>query len=633
MISPACFQLRKLKVFHRGRAVYDQSFHSGLNIISGENGSGKSTIADFIFYSLGGEFEAWKTVASHCDLVQAEIVTKSGVITIRREVDRSLSPASVFYGSMVEAEKHGADGWQIYPIRRTEGRESLSQIMFRASGIPEARSQSASNITMHQILRILYADQRTPAAFLFRYESFDTREIREAVGDLLCGFGEYELYELELELRALNKKYNDASDRLSGLIDALPSNDSLVRVEDLQELLGNLNAEVEHLTAEIGSVDALIDRTAVREFAKERSNAIAEITKIKEKLTYIEGSLETNELEQVDLQAFVEHLQKVSSTVLRTQQVSSAMGNIEFVRCPACLAELSADRTSEHCVVCGRATDPEQERSRYLQIKFDIDAQIRESLQLLDDKGRERSRLQKDLGELKRYYQQALTSFTMKFEVANSPRDSFLAERHQRIGQIEIERRDLDRLMEIARRISILSDEKASLQAQISRLKDRQKALEDKRNRRRTIALTSISELAKKILKLDLERQEEFRRAQVVTLNFGDNSVQVDGELNFAESSNVIVKNTAILALLIAATEDIEFFHPRFVLLDNIEDKGMEQKRSHNFQEIIASLSKKASMAHQIILTTSMLSPELDREEYVIGPHYTHDRHTLDIVE
>ena len=141
-----------------------------MNIIRGENGSGKSTIADFIFYVLGGEFGNWKTAAALCDQVQAELVTQGGVISVRRDVGKSLTPMQLFFGPMAEAEKHGLDGWEAYPIRRSESRESFTQILFRASGIPEAQSQGASNITINQILRLLYSDQRTPSAFLFRYE-------------------------------------------------------------------------------------------------------------------------------------------------------------------------------------------------------------------------------------------------------------------------------------------------------------------------------------------------------------------------------------------------------------------------------------------------------------------------------
>lgn len=107
---------------------------------------------------------------------------------MKRSIGKAQTPAAVFVGTFEEASAQGLDGWQSYPIRRSAGGdESFSQIMFRASGIPEAQSQGAANITMNQLLRLVYADQRTPASFLFRYESFDTGEIREAVGDLVRG--------------------------------------------------------------------------------------------------------------------------------------------------------------------------------------------------------------------------------------------------------------------------------------------------------------------------------------------------------------------------------------------------------------------------------------------------------------
>ena len=102
--------------------------------------------------------------------------------------------------------------------------------------------------------------------------------------------------------------------------------------------------------------------------------------------------------------------------------------------------------------------------------------------------------------------------------------------------------------------------------------------------------------------------------------------------MNFAESSNVVLKNTAIFSLFLAACYDREFWHPKFLLMDNIEDKGMEQERSHNFQEIILRASQAANLENQIIFTTSMLNPALDDEKYVIGPHYTHEHRALRLI-
>jgi len=80
-------RLNRLRVIRRGKVAYDQTFHVGVNIIRGQNGSGKSTIADFIFFVLGGEFGDWKDAARQCDEVQAEVVTPNGALAIRRSIE------------------------------------------------------------------------------------------------------------------------------------------------------------------------------------------------------------------------------------------------------------------------------------------------------------------------------------------------------------------------------------------------------------------------------------------------------------------------------------------------------------------------------------------------------------------
>ncbi|MDF2141494.1 AAA family ATPase [Paenirhodobacter sp. CAU 1674] len=629
-MSYSQFHLKRLRVMQGGDPVYDQGFHTGVNIIRGENGSGKSTIADFIFYVLGGEFDNWKSVAANCDEVQAEIGTASGVLTVRRPIGKAQTPAMVFFGTFEEAAAQGLDGWLSYSIRRTAGgNESFSQIMFRASGIPEAQSQGAANITMNQLLRLVYADQRTPASFLFRYESFDTGEIREAVGDLVCGIRSYESYEIELELRKLNKQFDDLDAQYKALLKSLPEEEALARVESIDGRLKKLEAEYGRLSEEIANVDEMIDDEEVKDFLAESKKAAAGIRKFRDRIAELEQQIHTNDLEVTDLTNFIAHLEELSEKLPKAQRSSEIIGSIEFTHCPACLAPLNGTSDPDHCVLCGSDTDPEQERSRYLQIKLDLDIQIRESRQLLDDKEAGTAHAKKELRRLRSDYQEQLSEFTVRYEISSGPRESFVAERYQRLGQIDRELTQLSRLRERAGELEDVSARKAAVQAEIDKKKDRQKALETASARRRWIALTNVSEKAKTFLRQDLDRQDEFRHADSVEVNFRDNSILVDGDLNFAESSNVIVKNSVILALFAAATEDEEFLHPRFLLMDNIEDKGMEDKRSHNFQDIIVKASEAAKFDHQIIFTTSTINPELDDDKLTIGPQYTHQRRTL----
>jgi len=55
------------------------------------------------------------------------------------------------------------EGWEIYSFRRSSEKESFSQALFRALALPEVRSDTDSNITMHQLLRLMFVDPNEPA--------------------------------------------------------------------------------------------------------------------------------------------------------------------------------------------------------------------------------------------------------------------------------------------------------------------------------------------------------------------------------------------------------------------------------------------------------------------------------------
>jgi recombinational DNA repair ATPase RecF len=57
-----------------GTAVYDEHFHPRVNIIRGENSSGKSTVLNFIHYGLGGDVSEWSEMALLCERVTVEVL-------------------------------------------------------------------------------------------------------------------------------------------------------------------------------------------------------------------------------------------------------------------------------------------------------------------------------------------------------------------------------------------------------------------------------------------------------------------------------------------------------------------------------------------------------------------------------
>jgi hypothetical protein len=157
---------------------------------------------------------------------------------------------------MDDATKQGLDGWRLFPLHRSAGRESFSQILFRASGIPESKGDEESNLTIHQILRLAYADQRTPAPRLFRFEQWDTNNTRQAIGNLICGLNIYEEYEIQLALRGLTKSFEAKQKQLSLRLAAVPPEEGAATIETIESRWKALDEEGTKLRREIACQSA-----------------------------------------------------------------------------------------------------------------------------------------------------------------------------------------------------------------------------------------------------------------------------------------------------------------------------------------------------------------------------------------
>lgn len=630
-IAHSFLRLDRLRVMARGQPVYDQKFHAGVNIIRGDNGSGKSTIADFVHFILGGDFKDWKKAAEICDEVQAEISTPRGKLSLKREKVLGRPPVWVFFGSLEEAGKHGIEGWERYPIQRVQSNASFTEVLFRSMLLPEAQSDGASNITSHQLLRLLYSDQRTPAPRLFRFEPFDKPTIRVAVGDLVCGIKNYDLFEVELEVRDLTSKFDKVDAEWGSLLKSFPDQ-TAVSVEKIQSSIQELMTNVSSIEVEIANVDDIVSSDQSKAFDKARHLAAEKLKKLRASLSKTSRVIEETSLEIVEIGRFLEHLEQSLVALAGAEDTAGYLGSIEFSHCPSCLKELKPALAENTCTLCGQPDGDHLLASRYNQIRLDIELQIKESKQLLADENAKHLAAKKHYAKERKNYELSLSEFTASYELSNSPRDAYLADRHSRLGRIHREIYQFETSLQRASELDALTIEKSKLNGLLTAAKDKRTALSRTAQQRRRAALNQISKHAVGILHADVSgAQEEFKNAESVDVSFEDDAVSVDGQMNFAESSNVFLKNAAILSLHLAACQDASFFHPRFALFDNIEDKGMQPKRSHKFQELIVRLSTEMPITNQIIFTTSLMNPNLELEDYVIGPYYDEHNKTLEL--
>lgn len=259
--------------------------------------------------------------------------------------------------------------------------------------------------------------------------------------------------------------------------------------------------------------------------------------------------------------------------------------------------------------------------------------QINESLQLQQDR-------EKRLGDLKSAQRSAnsrlraaLTAAELGRRGAATKFEGMLADVSRQIGYLDSEIAQLQHRLSLAEEIQGLSARKAGLAERVSEMKDRIGATEDAQKKRKLTAFTAIAHHWMTLVEKDLQDHSDFEGLKNLTFSFPGDWLAVNDNKNRVGSASgmVILKNSFLLGLFKASLYDALFNLPRFLLMDNIEDKGMVQERSWNFQRLIVETSKASPIEHQIIFSTSKIAPELENTPLVVGRKYTKANRTLAI--
>src|SRR3546814_7379173 len=105
-----------------------------------------------------------------------------------------------------------------------------------------------------------------------------------------------------------------------------------------------------------------------------------------------------------------------------------------------------------------------------------------------------------------------------------------------------------------------------------------------------------MSNRTKAVLDKDLQEHSDFGEVANVSFEFSGDWIAINGDKNRAGSASgmVILKNSFSAGMLDAALLDQRFNLPRWMLLDNVEDKVMVEERSWNFQRLLAAMYEAA---------------------------------------
>lgn len=642
------------------KVAYDEQFHRGVNIIRGQNSSGKSTIVRFIFFALGGCYGDFVPEALRCRSVMAEVEINGTVLTLKRYLEKTddgrvnrYAPMFIHFGPMDEtlgnrrlrsqlAEwfQYSTDEWQKFGYKTTTEHRSFSNILFRAMGLPEFKADS--NITMHQILRLVYLDQESPLSSLFLYEQFDKELTRTMVAELLMGLYDQTLSDNKLKLVAVKKRIEELEQSLKITAQFLSRPEMrspaqiTVHIDRLTKEIDEITAQVQSLRTENGKQSTVNGKPA---FEYERLQS--EVAKLRSQLVTIDDDMARLDADIKDSKYFIETLKQKMEAIERSIETRHYFDHLQLDYCPECLTPINRRAEKGHCRLCKSPIDDSTGRSQAMRIKLELEFQMMESQSLQNRNSERRTELEAKRKALKKELEVAQQQYDSAVGNVRSTNDERIDRLVQQKGFKEGEILQYRTLLEQAERYDSLQRERDRLARESEGLERNIAAAEQRIRQQRAKVEKAIADNGVYLLRHDQDRQEQFRQATQFTIDFGQNVVYLnDRHVKLSASSSFYLKMAARFAFFLTSLTDENMLYPRLLFSDNMEDKGMEEDRSRNFQRIVVerlrdltTYNYETIIDYQLIFATSNIAKELDKPEYTIGDYYTKENKSLKNVD
>lgn len=600
------FIINNLTCLKSGRKVLDLNFTIGLNVIYGNNSVGKSTILDLLAYSLGAENIKFKPAALSCDFIIVEVNIQESTITVKREIKNSRAPLLVFFGNISQSLNAPETEWLKLPYNSTEEKAGFSKFFLDYLNYPSTVSTETS-ITTHQILRLLYAEQKNNYLPIYRDDQWDNSEKRTAIRDYILGVFSGELYELQLERRKTDKELNSTINRIQSFFQIVGKTSEHLIEDFLLSEKYSLEKQKEAVLEKIYNLNKNISEISTSDSQTDEQTRIKnELSSLNKGVLSIEEKLNDITFENTDLDQFKIELNNRLVDIDNAIISNSIINDIDFEFCPCCHEKIVKNTNTESCNLCKSPTGIINNNLNLLQMKTELNFQIQEIEKIIKDNNINYNNLNKEYLSLKNNLNKKEQELKLLSSRWHTDFEIESIKAYKELGEIETEISNIVSKLEIAQEVKKLQILRDTLQSNLNSINDKIKLLQESSQKELYRLLEKINKYLKYLLSLDTGLQTEFMDPDSeVSVIFEDNDITVNGTSHFSQSSSILLKHLFHLALLLVANDEPSMRLPKFLILDGINDGGLEQSRAENLQAIIVKVSNMMKSPYQIICATS----------------------------
>lgn len=592
----ATFIINKVK-YYGDKFIYESPFlGKGLKIIEGENGTGKSTFFNLIYFCLSGNVDEFNkdSKGAHKEIVN----DTNNFVELEVSVDKEIYIFKRFLQTNDIWVINNSGYSEIYPINRSKTTKNIfSDWILQKLSISVVDIVQGANIhkiNFKDLLRLIYHDQQPNPKGIYKQaenENYisDSLLVRKIIFQLLIGKTYSEFYEA---LSKLKHSENTRTETKSVL------NEYVTIAKKLSENNEELN--LEHLELKIVETTENLEKLIlIREQQKiERPTSgeqnIATIDIIRKELSNVEREIsELSSKEHYFFNDLMKYNRLKEDIVLEATQIKKIIHSHEKLNlfnpdtCPYCLHKV--ERKEGHCVCGNEVAESDYERffydsSEYAEILKSkqksvetIDLAINElkaELEFTQTKYRE---IKARGGKLKEQIQELVAKIDNSY--LNAQLDTI-------DDKILFAKENISNLRQ---RIEI---EKTLLQYQ-KMYDEADTAYHAMRNRVRILEIEAEQDINEKIQKFNEYYNElmtkTLKDCKTARIDF-ENYMPIINNGEYREaSSSVPVRLNYFLTFLKLSLFEKGINYPKFILIDTPKTAGIDEK---NFNKILGKLEE-----------------------------------------
>ncbi|MBU3101913.1 MULTISPECIES: hypothetical protein [Clostridium] len=605
------------RVAYNGQKYYFESpyLNDGIIVLEGENGQGKSTFMNLIYYGLGGKVSGFNKRDKEAENKHNEIyydvdnyVELEVTINDKNyELTRSIGDSSIY---IVDSEKKVIETC-VYRNKSNGDTTVFSDWILEVLGVDVfdiVQGTKKFKLNMTDLMRLIYHDQATEVDKIYKIpdnENFlsDSLEIRKAIFEVLLGEIYNDYYSVLGKYKIKLKEY----EKKEAVMDSY--NEFLAEI--LNEELGN----VAHIKTIINENEEMLTKVTIeRDIARsEESNAseiLKEIDFERRKLNQLQGNME----ELIHARSSVEQsTEKILYLIDGSEKELYEIEKIRFVNkklklftpntCPYCLREVIRDK--DKCI-CGCEIDEEQYEKffytdqEYLEILKVKKKAIQSLSGLLNKKNK---RLQMILNELEEYNHKinGVRSFIQDLakDITSDYNSAYVKKIDDRICEINSNIIEYRKAEELAQKRENIAVEVTKLRNQIDGLKIKVDSYLSSAREDMLVKKKIFSEIY-----LDLmENADKNCYAAYV----GDDYMPHINMNSYRERSASVPKRLMFFLTMLIMSLKNNVNYPRFLMIDTPNKEGIDKiNLIKNLEQLSKAyeLRSDPSTLFQIILTT-----------------------------